>query len=969
VLDWKPDEGQSGNGTGTSVPDLSPPSITAPSSLVEEATALITEIESIGEPIVSDNSDTLITVTNNAPADGYPLGRTIVEWTATDAAGNKATARQNVTIQDTTAPSIASPARINTKASGALTPIALAPPAVSDLYDAAPAVTNNASANGFPVGKTFVNWTVTDRSGNEASVLQEVRVTKPELEIPIVSASPPGGPFSKAVSVHLSGTASTEKIYYTLDGSAPSSSTAAYVGPIRITTTTTLRFVAVDAFGNHGVSESQTYTIDSAAPKVMASPEGNSFRTEKMITLSADERATIYYTMDGSDPSPLAKVYSSPIPISATTTLKYFARDPAGNNGAVQKQLYVIDTISPSVRTSHPGGAYASGISVTLTASELATIFYTTDGSEPTPLSKKYSSAIPISKSTTLKFIARDIVGNVSPAVSSTIMIDSDAPEVFASPGAGLYRTPQTIKLTTDQPATIYYTMDGKTPNTSSRIYESSLTISGNVTLRYFAKDLVGNVGSLSSEKYVIDTAAPQVNATPRGGTYPGAITVALNSNELDASIFYTMDGSAPTRASKKYVGEVAIPATVTLKYIVIDRAGNEGSVGVQTYVMDDISPRITPPANIVVEASGRFTFIQTLGKPAASDNMGPVTVTHNSSSMRFVLGDNKVMWTAKDAVGNKAIATQLVVVRDTTAPTLTGLNDVKIEIASHADATKIALGVPVVRDLVDSSPRVSNDAPTTGFPVGVSTVTWTARDASANQAMAVQKVTVTVAPQQEQKLLIRIMTINNDESTRTTIRSHLDEDDFVNNFRLPVLGMYPGQNQALNEQSIAAVKNSIASEIPASKVDVDYIEYDNEAGNGGLSTPESELVDPASATNEAVKTIKEAGYKAGVAPTRRILMQELPGVEWSRVDYVVMQLQKVVGTQEFRDTADKVSATSKSQNPDIKIFAQVNPALNSVEEIVDAIDSIRDDIDGVGIVWTMNDASQLDKLLTALGR
>ena len=82
-----------------------------------------------------------------------------------------------------------------------------------------------------------------------------------------------------------------------------------------------------------------------------------------------------------------------------------------------------------------------------------------------------------------------------------------------------------------------------------------------------------------------------------------------------------------------------------------------------------------------------------------------------------------------------------------------------------------------------------------------------------------------------------------------------------------------------------------------------------------------------------------------------------------------LLQLQKVVGTQEFRDIADKVSTTTRKQNPDIVIFAQINPSLNSVEEIVEAINSIRDDIDGVGIVWTSKEAKLLDTLLTALGR
>jgi hypothetical protein len=212
-------------------------------------------------------------------------------------------------------------------------------------------------------------------------------------------------------------------------------------------------------------------------------------------------------------------------------------------------------------------------------------------------------------------------------------------------------------------------------------------------------------------------------------------------------------------------------------------------------------------------------------------------------------------------------------------------------------------------------------------------------------------------------------MTINNSEETQEVIKDHLDDDDFINNFRIPVLDAYPDQVKALNVESLGVLQEAVDNGIPASGVDVEFIEYDNEAGNGDLSTPPEELVDPAASTNQAMDLINEAGYKSGVAPTRKLLMEELDGVQWSKVDYVVMQLQKVVGTQEFRNIANEVSETTREQNPNIIIFAQINPALNSVEEIVDAINEIRDHIDGVGIVWNMSDASRLDELLTALGR
>jgi hypothetical protein len=799
----------SGSGTEDPIADTEPPTISGPPNLEGEATGLLTKLSSLGFPTVSDNSGNISSVTNDAPPLGFSLGTTMVEWVATDSSGNSAVAYQNVTIRDTTAPSLAPPPDMTVESNSTPAQVTLLPPKVTDNYDTSPALTSDAPAKGFPLGTTVVTWTASDSSGNKATANHYVTVVKPaEVTLPIIAASPQGSIYAKPVSVQLTSSVQTAAIFYTVDGSTPGTS----------------------------------------------SPR-----------------------------------YSLPISISSTTTLKYFARDAAGNQGPVQTQKYVIDLIAPTVAASPVGGTFSASKSVRLSASEPgATIFFTTDGTTPTEASRKYSEPVSISTTT---------------------------------------------------------------------------------TLRYFAKDPAGNSGTASNQKYIIDKTAPAVTASPLGGLYGNALSVSLKSNEA-GTIYYTTDGSTPTIASPKYSKPLSIPTTSVLKYFAKDSAGNTGAVASQTYTIDTIAPKITPPADIMSEATGPLTRLETLGTPTASDNVGPITVSNNASSLSFVVGTTKVVWTVKDAVGRTSTALQLIDVKDTRAPSLVAPADKSAQILDGSSLIAVPLGEPTVSDLADPSPNIFNNAPSHGFPVGTTYVTWTARDDSGNQATATQKVSVSAMPQpEEKKLIIRIMTINNDEATRAVIRNHLGEDDFINNFRLPVLGMYPGQNQALNEQSIDDVRAAIATEIPASKVDVDFIEYDNEAGNGDLSTPESELVDPAAATNQAMKIIHDAGYKSGVAPTRRILMQELGGVQWANVDYVVMQLQKVVGTQEFRDIADKVSTTTRKQNPDIVIFAQINPALNSVEEIVDAVNSVRDDIDGVGIVWTMSDTAQLDKLLTALGR
>jgi hypothetical protein len=103
------------------------------------------------------------------------------------------------------------------------------------------------------------------------------------------------------------------------------------------------------------------------------------------------------------------------------------------------------------------------------------------------------------------------------------------------------------------------------------------------------------------------------------------------------------------------------------------------------------------------------------------------------------------VTWTATDAAGNKATATQKVTITqkaDTTPPTITAPSDITTE--STGELTPVNLGTPVVSDDTDPSPAVAHDGPDDGFPVGTTTVTWTATDAAGNKATATQKVTIT---------------------------------------------------------------------------------------------------------------------------------------------------------------------------------------------------------------------------------
>src|SRR6185503_10384039 len=94
-------------------------------------------------------------------------------------------------------------------------------------------------------------------------------------------------------------------------------------------------------------------------------------------------------------------------------------------------------------------------------------------------------------------------------------------------------------------------------------------------------------------------------------------------------------------------------------------------------------------------------------------------------------------------ADGNTATCTQLVTVTENTPPSITCPADINTTANTGCTATGVALGAPTVSDNCAGVITVTNDAPA-AYPVGVTTVTWTATDVAGNTATCTQLVTVT---------------------------------------------------------------------------------------------------------------------------------------------------------------------------------------------------------------------------------
>ena len=287
--------------------------------------------------------------------------------------------------------------------------------------------------------------------------------------------------------------------------------------------------------GNYSWSFTTTAAPDTTPPATTATPAGGLFNAAQLVTLSSDETATIYYTVDGSTPttgSP-SLANSGTINVSATTTLKFFGIDAAGNaEGPVHSQTYTIDSVAPVTTAAPVGGLYNSAKSVTLTTSETATIYYTIDGTTPTTSSSVYSTPLNIAATTTLKFFAKDAAGNSETVKTETYTIDTAAPTTTPSPVGGTYSSSQNVTLTPNETATIYYTIDGTTPTTSSSVYSTPLNIAATTTLKFFAKDAAGNSETPKTATYTITAGlCLQIPA----GVSPNRIVSAVNGNDATA--------------------------------------------------------------------------------------------------------------------------------------------------------------------------------------------------------------------------------------------------------------------------------------------------------------------------------------------------------------------------------------------------------------------------------------------------
>ena len=114
----------------------------------------------------------------------------------------------------------------------------------------------------------------------------------------------------------ISDATSGATIYYTTDGTTPTTSSAVYSGPITVSSTETLEAIAAVTGDTSSAVASAAYTISSVPPTVSTptfTPPAGAYASAQTVSISdATAGATIYYTTDGTTPTTSSSPYTGP---------------------------------------------------------------------------------------------------------------------------------------------------------------------------------------------------------------------------------------------------------------------------------------------------------------------------------------------------------------------------------------------------------------------------------------------------------------------------------------------------------------------------------------------------------------------------------------------------------------------------------------------------------------------------------
>jgi Legume lectin domain/Chitobiase/beta-hexosaminidase C-terminal domain len=479
------------------------------------------------------------------------------------------------------------------------------------------------------------------------------------------------GTYLGTQSVSLSDSTTGATIYYTADGSTPTTSSTVFTSgtPISVTATETINAIAAGNGFTASPVASALYTIESQVAAPTFSPGSGIYPSTQNVKISTiSQNATIYYTTDGSTPTTSSTQYTAAVSVSSSETLKAIATASGFFNSNVSTATY---TIGSSVSSVNLGSGFTAGAMVLNGTSILnGTRLRLTDGNVNEAASAWYNSPLSISQFTTsFNF---QITGGSSPQADGfAFVIQNNSTSALGPMGGGLGYGPDTPGGTAGIPNSVAVKfdlfsnagegvdstgiyVDGVSPTTpfvdlsttginlhSTDVFNVQMTYDGtNLTMiitdtatnatftqvwpinipstiggtNAFVGFTGGTGGDTAIQEIIGWTMASSLGVTPAPtfnigtGTYITPQSVMLSDSNTSAAIYFTTNGTTPTTSSTAYTTPISVAANETVNAIAVATGYTPSSVSTAVYTITP--PAATPTFNI---GTGTYTTTQSV--------------------------------------------------------------------------------------------------------------------------------------------------------------------------------------------------------------------------------------------------------------------------------------------------------------------------------------------------------------------
>lgn len=376
--------------------------------------------------------------------------------------------------------------------------------------------------------------------------------------------SPTAGTYTETQNVTISCTTDGATIYYTTNGDTPTTSSSVYSTPIAISTTTTVKAMAVKSGMNNSSVATATYTFPTIITIAQARALANNeyAMVQGVVTFIdgrnvyvQDETAGIdLYLNSNTVPSGLAlgdmvQAYGKKTVFNGLVELTSINGGEADQFSIISSgnELPLAEKTIAEILTDHNGDKMLQSTRVNIIDATIGTI----NTSNNTPITQG-ESTMNIYKIPALEGIeegdAIDVIGVVGcynnpqlrVAFATDVVLHQTQTDTVNTPTftpiAGEYAEALNVAIsTTTEGATIYYTLDGTTPTINSSVYSTAITISETTTVKAFAvkADMIDS--EVATAEYTINIVPP----TPTETSYK----LITNANALIAGDKYIIVG------------------------------------------------------------------------------------------------------------------------------------------------------------------------------------------------------------------------------------------------------------------------------------------------------------------------------------------------------------------------------------------------------------------------------------------